>query len=336
MRGLACKRGRAPRIAALPALPLLPRLRFLYLQENGLRRLAPLNAAPALRLLNLSFNALAGAAGALAALAPAAASLAELDLAGNPLDAEPGCARARPGAGAVRRPSVPCWPITAGGLPNNNNVLYRPLSALLQHELGITDLPPRSIFLFEPTISMLRVPLQSALRVLRSMFEACASAKRLTPWPPAPPHAPARLHAPAPLDAEASLHAHRYPALRALVLPGLRRDHSHARVPETERRRRSAAALAASPAALLALRRLRCALPRPALAGCPRGASEPAWAACNAAAAGLSPSACSCPRVLCALMRCHLSGSAYRCLLVELQRALACARTTSGLVTVHS
>jgi len=37
------------------------------------------------------------------------------------------------------------------------------------------------------TISMLRIRLQSAPRVLRSVFEACASAKRLTPWPPAPP-----------------------------------------------------------------------------------------------------------------------------------------------------
>ncbi len=90
MRGLACKRGRAPRIAALPALPLLPRLRFLYLQENGLRRLAPLRRAPALRLLNLSFNALAGAAGALAALAPAAASLAERGTRWTPSRGAPG------------------------------------------------------------------------------------------------------------------------------------------------------------------------------------------------------------------------------------------------------
>jgi Leucine-rich repeat (LRR) protein len=90
-RGLRCGRRCAPRIAALPTLPLLPHLRFLYLQENGLRGLARLNAAPALRLLNLSFNALTGADAALRVLAPAAASLAELDLAGNPLDAEPGC-----------------------------------------------------------------------------------------------------------------------------------------------------------------------------------------------------------------------------------------------------
>lgn len=61
----------------------------------------------------------------------------------------------------------------------------------------------------------------------------------------------------------------RYPELRRRLLPRLRRDHSHARVPAAEVRRRRAAALAASPAAALAMRRLLCTLPRPALAGPP-------------------------------------------------------------------
>ena len=80
------------RIPALPALPLLPHLRYLYLQDNALTRLAPLHGAPALQLLNLSFNALEGAARVLHAVSPAARALAELDLAGNPLEVEPGCA----------------------------------------------------------------------------------------------------------------------------------------------------------------------------------------------------------------------------------------------------
>lgn len=68
----------------------MPHLRFLYLQDNALAALAPLQGAPALQLLNLSFNALPCARAALLALAPAAASLVELDLAGNPFEAELG------------------------------------------------------------------------------------------------------------------------------------------------------------------------------------------------------------------------------------------------------
>lgn len=84
--------GGADRIGTLPSLPLMPHLRFLYLQDNALAALAPLHYAPALQLLNLSFNALPCARAALLALAPAAASLVELDLAGNPFEAELGCA----------------------------------------------------------------------------------------------------------------------------------------------------------------------------------------------------------------------------------------------------
>lgn len=82
----------ACRITALPALPLLPHLRYLYVQDNAIASLAPPHGAPALQLLNLSFNALGGAARVLRALSPAAGALAELDLAGNPLEAEPECA----------------------------------------------------------------------------------------------------------------------------------------------------------------------------------------------------------------------------------------------------
>ena len=85
----------ACRITTLPPLPLLPHLRYLYVQDNAIASLAPLHGAPALQLLNLSFNALGGAARVLRALAPAAGSLAELDLAGNPLEAEPECAATR-------------------------------------------------------------------------------------------------------------------------------------------------------------------------------------------------------------------------------------------------
>ncbi len=70
----------------------MPHLRFLYLQDNALAALPPLHGAPALQLLNLSFNALPCARAALLALAPAAASLVELDLAGNLFEAELGCA----------------------------------------------------------------------------------------------------------------------------------------------------------------------------------------------------------------------------------------------------
>lgn len=62
------------------------------MQDNAIASLAPLHGAPALQLLNLSFNALEGAARVLRALSPAADALAELDLAGNLLEAEPECA----------------------------------------------------------------------------------------------------------------------------------------------------------------------------------------------------------------------------------------------------
>ena len=62
------------------------------MQDNAIASLAPLHGAPALALLNLSFNALEGAAGVLRALSPVAGGLAELDLAGNLLEAELECA----------------------------------------------------------------------------------------------------------------------------------------------------------------------------------------------------------------------------------------------------
>lgn len=59
----------------------------------------------------------------------------------------------------------------------------------------------------------------------------------------------------------------RYAELRRRLLPGLRRDANHARVPAAELRRRAAAALAASVPAALGLQRLLCSLPRACLAG---------------------------------------------------------------------
>ena len=62
----------------------------------------------------------------------------------------------------------------------------------------------------------------------------------------------------------------RYAELRRGLLPGLRRDANHARMPATELRRRAAAALAASGPAALGLQRLLCSLPRACLAGMAR------------------------------------------------------------------
>lgn len=59
----------------------------------------------------------------------------------------------------------------------------------------------------------------------------------------------------------------RYAELRRRLLPGLRRDANHARVPAPELRRRAAAALAASVPAALGVTRLLCSLPRACLAG---------------------------------------------------------------------
>ena len=46
------------RLTQLPALPWLPHLEALHLQDNELTALAPLHGLPSLRLLNLSFNRL--------------------------------------------------------------------------------------------------------------------------------------------------------------------------------------------------------------------------------------------------------------------------------------
>ena len=59
----------------------------------------------------------------------------------------------------------------------------------------------------------------------------------------------------------------RYTEQRRRLLPGLRRDANHARVPAAELRRRAAAALAASVPAALGVHRLLCSLPRACLAG---------------------------------------------------------------------
>ena len=71
------------RLTQLPALPWLPHLEALHLQDNELTVLAPLHGLQSLRLMNLSFNRLEGLR-VLAALLPLTA-LRSLQLNDNPV-----------------------------------------------------------------------------------------------------------------------------------------------------------------------------------------------------------------------------------------------------------
>lgn len=71
------------RLTQLPALPWLPHLEALHLQDNELTSLAPLHGLPCLRQLNLSFNRLERLRG-LSALLPLTA-LRSLQLNDNPV-----------------------------------------------------------------------------------------------------------------------------------------------------------------------------------------------------------------------------------------------------------